>query len=365
MSLRMNQLSIALGCAFGLLALPVSAQSIIVENGPATNKTIPLEANSKVSVDPGTGDLLVKCALTNAVCAPLAGGGGAGAPTSSFTRTDTDTDVRTGEFVSFSWTSSNAKACAAGATGPSGFTGFNGVRNLDGTETVTLSAVGDYSFNFQCFNASGGSVQQTVAVTVTQSDTPPPQNCSAAPDPQLQPAGWNRVNKTWVANWSAKNNSAVAIYPESASSVVAFGAEKGAYSVVGPFTANPNQTIRIYWETAQANNGYGYNNPRPAESMWIGISPCPGDFRTTDNLSADPFRRGGCRKHANSDTLIFSSTAFETNETSCHVEPGQQYYMNVIAADPENGLTAGEHTCTAVPNSANGCDVQGNHRVVQ
>lgn len=275
--------------------------------------------------------------------------------------------------TTLSWSTENTTSCQARSTGPAEIPAWTGSKPVIGTQSLSLTTQGMYTLDLVCSNASGVQTTKSITLAVNGTSTPPPGggSCqefyggSAPADPQLEPVGWTRTNKTWVANWSAKNNSVIAVYPESAAAPVAFGASKGGYSVVGPFTPNANQVVRIYWELVQTNNQYGYSQPRPADAMWIGISPCPGDFRRTNNASQDKFLRGGCRRLASSDGIIFATLPGETDHATCFLQPGQPYYMNVIAANPEDGLFSGEHTCAAAPNSANGCDVQGNHRVIQ
>jgi hypothetical protein len=343
----------------------VLAQSVIVSNGPTGNNTIPLAANSTVQID-AAGNLLVTCSTSP--CAALvtgSGGGGQGSPTSSIARNDNDTDVRAGEFIRLAWTSSGADACAASSTGPSGttWTGVRGTTDAAG-EAVTVSAVGTYVFSFQCFNASGGSTKQNISVAVAAGEVQQPSNCNLAPHALLEPVGWTRVNKSWVSTWSSRDGDPVATYPASVGFPVPVGADKGTYRVT-EFTPGVNEVIQISWETVQSNGIQGYPNPRPADAMYFSISPCAGDFRPPDDSSSDGFLQRGCRKGGGSAGMIFHTLGTPSNFQSCQLVAGQKYYMNVIAASPEDGLTSGEHTCTSVANSASGCDVQATHRPAQ
>ncbi len=344
------------------------AQSIIVTNGPATNNTIPLAPNSTVAFD-STGNLRVTCALNaSSVCTALAGTvAPVGAPTSAFQRTDSNIDVRTGDNVSFSWTSVGAEACRASAVTPNAVgTSWAGVRDTAGTENVTVNTVGTYELSLQCFNAGGGSTRQTHNVAVTQTSggtVTPPAGCNLPADPQLQPAGWARVNKTWQQAWTPPNNSTTPVYPASPGYPIPVGADKNSYTVIGPFTPNVGQVVKVDWNVVQASVAIGYSQARPADSMYFTISPCPGDLRRPDTASSDPFLQTGCRRGGQEGSITFHTLDnTPSNFQYCHLTAGQQYYMTVIAATPEDGLTAGEHTCAPVASAATHCDVNAFHQ---
>jgi hypothetical protein len=186
----------------------------------------------------------------------------------------------------------------------------------------------------------------------------PPNLCPE--DPAIAPAGWMRQNRTWVRTWSARDGDPAASYPSSVGFPVPVGADNDTYRVT-EFTPNPLQSVNISWEQVQANSGQGYPKPRPGE-VWFSISPCAGDFRPADDLSPNPYLRSGCRRGGRNGGLIFSSIPFESDHAKCNVIPGVTHYMNVIAANPQDGLTFGERTCDAAANSATGCDVNATHR---
>jgi hypothetical protein len=175
----------------------------------------------------------------------------------------------------------------------------------------------------------------------------------------IQPEGWQRVSKTWVQTWSSADGSPEAVWPESVGFPVPVPGRtssgfirKGQYLVV-PFVPDADQSVTITWDTAQANPGQGYGLPRPAYSMFIGISDTPGDFCVT--FGFDP-----CSRVAGQDSLHWT-TKPDASSAVCPLVAGQTYYMNVVMADPRDGLQPGEHSCTEAPNSADGCDVQARH----
>ena len=366
-TLRPRALCLAMG-ALLLAGAAEAQQKIFITNGSQQNKEIPLAAGSTVSFDTN-GNLSAECALTDGVCTPLAGtagGGVPGAPTiSSFARNDGDTELRAGDFVRLTWGSSAAAACAADTTlAPDEVTAasWSGVRELGNTagEVVTLPAAGDYTFALQCFNAAGGSDTATISVNVAEAPVGA-NNCNLPPDPLIQPTGWTRTEKTWVAAFSSPDGTPQAAYPQSVGFPVPIGAAKQGYTTI-PFTPTTNLSVALFWENVQANSLEGYRNPRPANEMFISISPCPGDVRAPVPNAADHWLRPGCRKLANTATIVYTTlAAYQTNNAVCKLDPNVQYYINILAANPTDGLSTGEHTCSSVPNSANGCDVQSTH----
>jgi hypothetical protein len=345
------------------LAMAGRADAQVIRITNANNHEIPIKAGSSVQIDTA-GNLLAECALNlNNVCTQLStGGANPNAPTVTLTRTDTDTDLRTGESVILSWTSTGALVCNATGTGPS--TLWNGPRATAGTGvSVVLGAVGSYVLNLQCFNAAGGSTVATTNFEVTAPDAGT-GGCTLTgiTDPAFQPSNWVRQDRTWVSAFSSPNLRNVATFPNSIGVPVPLGANKGGYTTVA-FTPTPGLTVDMSWDVAQANGLHGYPNPRPADSMFIGISPCPGDLRTADAASSDPWLENGCRRVGGGGSIFYSTLPGASNENVCRLQAGQTYYFNVMAADPNGGLEIGEHTCsTSAPNSANGCDVQVVHR---
>jgi hypothetical protein len=176
-------------------------------------------------------------------------------------------------------------------------------------------------------------------------------------DPLVMPAGYAHRSKTWVAAFTTPGSPTPAAYPNSSGYPVPVpGYEwftryqvgfyrlylKSDFVAIG-FVAQANTDISMTWDTAQSAPNYGM--PRPANAMFVGVSPCPWDARPSLL----------CSKVSGQDSL-FLTTRFGS---ACPLIAGETYYINVVMADPQDGFA---HTCSeTAPNSANGCDVQMVH----
>ena len=340
----------------------VSAQVIRITN--ANNHEIPLKSGSSVQIDTA-GNLLAECALnSSSQCTALSTGGVTlpGVPTASLTRTDTDNDVRVGDTIGLSWTSASADACKATSLPTNG--AFTGVRDTASSTSISPTTVGTHLYSLVCYNASGASTVASVSVVVGEAvggggGPVGDDDCNlTSSTPGIQPSGWARTDTTWVQLFTPRDGSPVPAYPSSNGFPVPIGATRGSYTAAS-FTANANQTVNMFWDGAQANPNEGYFTARPANGMFISISPCAGDLRPA-NMDAGGFLAAGCRKFANTGTLVFSTSPSlgSSNSNACKLEAGKQYYINVLPADPNDGLTPGEHSCSETQSSALGCDVQ-------
>lgn len=209
---------------------------------------------------------------------------------------------------------------------------------------------------------SGGSATAGGGGAAGQAGSP---NFDGCDDPLIQPAGWQGTTKTWLAAFSSPDGTPMATYPNGIGFPVPIGAQRGGYTVI-PFTPTAKTVVTITWDTAQANPGQGYGKPRPAESMFIGISRCPGDLRPSDmGKSGNPWLQEGCRRTGGGASLLHRTMGGPSNEFVCRVEPGVIHYLTVAAVNSADGLVIGEHTCSeTAPNSALGCDVQARHTAV-
>jgi hypothetical protein len=174
--------------------------------------------------------------------------------------------------------------------------------------------------------------------------------------PLVQPAGWQVTTKSWQQAWSSPDGSPQATFPQSVGFPVPIGAQKGGYTVI-PFLPTGGQTVQVTWDTAQSNAPQGYRAPRPAHTMLLNISECPGDVRPPSiggNFDA-------CVRLSGLDSMFW--TTEDTSTFACQLQVGRVYYLNVMAADPTDGLELSEHTCNDLsPWTTFGCDVQAIHR---
>lgn len=355
--IRSNAKLTALGLAIAGMTVAAAANSAVIRITNANNHEIPLAVGSTVEFD-ANGNLIAECALNaSSVCEALASGTDTGLPTATLARNDTDADVRAGETIRLTWSSTAATVCNATETGPSsaGWAGAKSISNSTG-QTLTLSSAGTYTFSLECFNSVGGSTIQNVTVVVGAADpVSVPTACTISGHPLVEPPGLTRTDKTWVAAWSAPNGTQTAVYPNSIGSAVPVGAEKGRYTVI-PFVPTSGLTVNIFYDPAQTNSSIGYTVARPAQAMFMSISPCPGDLRPVNDSSSDPFERSTCRLFANTGSLFYTTG---TSTSLCRLVAGTQYYLNVAAIDTSDGLQSGENSCG---NTLSGCDVQAIHR---
>lgn len=169
------------------------------------------------------------------------------------------------------------------------------------------------------------------------------------------PDGWVTKHKTWQAAFSSPSGHLQANYPNGVGTPSPLpGYEfypstkflKGQIIAI-EFIPLPDKTVDMTFDTAQSQ--FGYTQPRPADGMFISISTCRWDVTPPEDPRCGVFASGA--------SLFYTTRRPELG--ACPVDPGVPYYINVMMANPYDGLEVGEHSCseTAV-NSANGCDVQ-------
>lgn len=182
----------------------------------------------------------------------------------------------------------------------------------------------------------------------------PADYCVALADnPLVAPDDWQAVNKTWVQAFRTASNPSPE-YPDSGGAPVPLKVIRGTYVAIA-IAPLANQSVSLSWEEAQSLPGY--SSLRRQGSMFFALSPCPGDFRPSDfGASGDPWLQNGCRRGpGRSGGLVWQTLGSPSNNGSCQLMAGQTYYLNQISADPNDGLTAGEHKCDF--ETSPGCDV--------
>lgn len=208
-----------------------------------------------------------------------------------------------------------------------------------------------------CIALCSASVASAQAVFFDGFEAP----LEACQDPLIGPPGWDVQSTTWVNAFSSPDGSPQATYPNSVGFPVPIGADKNKLRVIS-FVPFADLTVTMTWDNAQSNPAQGYT-ARPADSMFIAISPCPADVRVRDALSADPWLRNGCRQIAGGSSMFYSTVPGDpNNDIVCRLQAGEQYFITVAPIDPGDGLDLGEHTCNDSINTTQfGCDVQMIH----
>lgn len=183
---------------------------------------------------------------------------------------------------------------------------------------------------------------------------PPPPVVVVAPPADgcpLPPASFGAITKDWSQLFALPTESKKPRYALGQSYPTPIPFVGRSQYTVTPFVPPANHFVNLYFDQAQARAGV-YGKARPADAMFLTISPCPGDFRPPDWSSADRFLTPSCRIFENSGSLVWSTSAIFGG---CVLEPGKTYYLNVIAANPEGGIEPGESSCAAT--APDGCDV--------
>jgi hypothetical protein len=175
----------------------------------------------------------------------------------------------------------------------------------------------------------------------------PPKACPAPP------AGFSEVSRTWTQIFAygypcgrmqyCERN--LRQYPQGQSYPAPVGAEKGTYVVV-PFVATPAY-VNWFFDQVQSRSSIGYTQ-RPAEGMLFTLSRCRGDV-LGEAMGA------WCSIYGNGGSLQWTTGTGGSN--LCRVQVGESLFLHVMAVDPTDGITPGEHSCENVAASSSGCDV--------
>lgn len=243
-----------------------------------------------------------------------------------------------------------------------------------GSKALTLAASTandiSYQFSMTCYNEAGSDIDSgslTATATVLKRETPDLNDaCTIAKgvgegaDPLFQPDGYVQHIIPWstVFYYEGKPNATVE-YPDMREAMYPVGSwtlgnlagfshttsMKGRYISI-PFTADTHtQNIRtMYWWAPIYRDEFPLYNPtnRQASQLYITISPCAGDFRLSTkggNGSADGSELwSACRKLENQSSISYG-------KSYCTVQDGQTYYINLLYADPTDGLSPTETNC--------------------
>jgi hypothetical protein len=176
---------------------------------------------------------------------------------------------------------------------------------------------------------------------------PPVDLCAG---PLVKPGGMRALPVTWEKMWSSKRPGAPqTAFPNSPGFPVGIGAGMGEYQQTS-FVPLPETTGQIFFEPHQARPHEGEPMGRPAYSMLVTVSPCPGDLRP-------PALRPKCSVVANTGTLTWTTKTLSS--PVCKLEAGVRHYIAVSPVDPRDGVVVGDNTCK-FPD-APPCWVQAKH----
>lgn len=282
------------------------------------------------------------------------------APPTVSLSTSPESPVTSGTPVSVLWTVDNLADHCFASSSPL-VPRWSGMRNPAGGSSVFTPRHTDedtplvLDLTMRCYNADGRG-QQTIQLTV-DGVAPPTGGCNVTTsDPLFQPAGWTRVERTWAQLWNGTSYPTgvtgepwpVGAWTINNSSMSNTNSLTGRYISV-PFVGN-GSAYQLNWIQAKPVALYGYGPARFTDHMYVTISTCPGDFRLagafqfeSPDPTNDPTFVKQCRNLVISETSIFYGPT--GSNTVCEVAAGQQYWLNVIFANPTDGLSPSESGC--------------------
>lgn len=360
-----------------LLAL---ATPVLAQNAPATESKatvtspklilhgastveIPLESTSSITVS-ASGDLEAQC--RNNTCPT--GEPAVGAVVA--TLTPSATQITVGTTLSLEWTSQGADLCRG--SGPSSISGWSSQPLLsNGSKSLSLP-VGDYTFSIRCYGVDGSASNSTSLVKVVAGTNPnpdpepPADYCAEYYDDSTQARsmpthasfnayGLTKVERSWESVFEVEPGAT-----QSQKKVLpgnflrpATGRYLAIPFVMGSGSDENLANIGMQWIEGGA---YGLNLIPQVKSgaTVFTVSPCPGDFRKSNNLAADPYERSTCRRTSPSTQGSNFSISSESSRTgSCYAPPGKLMYLNVASYDMSRTALPSQTTC----GSADTCGV--------
>jgi hypothetical protein len=364
-----------------LLALLPSLAMAQATNLRITNAspslTVPILNGSRPIID-NNGNIFVQCQLQPSlgICEGLSTTPSGSAPTLTFTRSGSG-DLTVGTSTTLTWTTGNSPELCFASASPAAadWTGAKSVTG--GSQAISFSTTGSKTLRLKCYSNTGASPERSVSINVVSSGSgpnppPPTPGCAVTTsDPLFQPAGYTRVDRTWAQFW---NGTA---YPQGVTGepwpvgawTINNKSMSTAQSLTGkyisvPFVGN-GQAYQFNWIQAKPVSSYGYQPARATDAMYVTISTCPGDFRLVGSFqyaSPDPINDPTfirqCRNLVISETSIFYGPQ-NISSAYCPVESGRTYYLNVIFANPLDGLSPSESGC----RTAGYCETSWRHLV--
>ena len=307
-----------------LAAGAASAQSLILNEPTAGQRTIPLASGSQVQILPN-GNISVSAA-NDLECS---GGGGGNRPNVNLTANPASIDRGGSSTISWNITNGFTSCTTSGGAGTSWST-LN-VNSNTGSE-VFSNLQGNTSFSMSCTNAAG-SGSDTVVVNVGNDPGGPggtiPAGCEG-----IQPAG---------ARYAAADDF------RTSGTTEAWYTFAEAYSLPWPGNSNVNRRLNVprgdYIALKfQPSSVVGQAGRMSTELDLAGrekimtITECPGDFRPSIPVE--------CKRFDVFTNLFWANEDAQGNVPfgHCRLEAGKDYYLNVMFAninDPTQNLCPG------------------------
>lgn len=224
--------------------------------------------------------------------------------------------IKQGQSTTLNWTSANTTGCTASGA-------WSGALAASGSQSVTPTTTGSFTYNLTCAGKDGSNVADQVVVTVNQADPPPTVAIASSPASVVQ-------GNPSTLTWSSTN----------ATDCVASGAWTGGKGVNGSQAVTPTSTGTFTYTlsctgpggTAEASTQVAVTQP-PAPTVSISLNPAA-------------YVTGG------SSTLSWSST----NATSCTASNAWTGTKSTSGVSPVAPTTPGSYsytlTCTGAGGSA-------------
>jgi len=220
----------------------------------------------------------------------------------------------------------------------------------------TLSCVDGATLKTQCV-MDGVMCKREAAPLPPQPGIPACTYPGIAGNPYVQPAGfvghpvpWSQLMLGAPFPYGNSYLAPVGSYTLRALNVARLGPSMAGRYMATPFVAEQGGAYLVSWVAVQRQSEVpGYPVPRNAASMFVSISPCAGDLRPGDRFSGDPWLTT-CRASLSSGSLKFGTGS------TCRLQAGKTYYLNIAAVEPSDGLTTTETTCSYRPSEGR-CEV--------
>ncbi len=335
--------------AAALVPIGAAAQSTSIQfqntSTTAGPVQVPILNNSQIQFDEN-GNLVASCELETGttVCKGMTTGPSTAAPTLSLSASPLT--IKAGETSRLTWTTGNTPqiclpSIPGGSPALSAWTGTSTdvkLKSVGGSnQDLTFTTPGNYNLALRCWNEGGASPLRTASITVEESDVVIDPGCTIDPnlaDPWYTPAGYTER----VVSWSSAFNNTQFFTPTTylhpiGSRTINDQSVSNNYIVI-PFTPVAGQNYKLDWAEAQAVALVGYFAARPAHAVYVTIRKCRGDFRKENNQSSDDSLKRGCRRAGQKNNINFNTTLAASSTSTCAIEAGKQYYVNILFADP-------------------------------